>query len=67
MHEKKDPYAGLSLPDRLELLAFEAELAGFPRSLIQGLWQAIAQVLPQREPYAPLVAGSEFPSSPPRA
>lgn len=36
-----DPYAGLSFRDRLELLAFEAELACFPRSLIQALWQAI--------------------------
>lgn len=30
-----DPYARLSLRDRLELLAFEGRLAGFPKSLIQ--------------------------------
>jgi hypothetical protein len=32
-----DPYADLALRDRLELLAFEDELAGFPRSLIRAL------------------------------
>lgn len=32
-----DPYARLSLHDRLELLAFEARLAGFPESLIQAV------------------------------
>ncbi len=39
-----NPYAKLSLRDRLELLAFEAELAGFPRSLIQVLGEAIADI-----------------------
>ena len=29
-----DPYACWSLSDRLQMLAFEAELAHFPRSLI---------------------------------
>ena len=36
-----DPYAGWSLSDRLQLLAFEAELAHLPRSLIAALWEAI--------------------------
>ena len=36
-----DPYAGCSLSDRLQLLAFEAELAKFPRGLIAALWEAI--------------------------
>ena len=35
MQPPLDPYARLSLHDRLELLAFEARLAGFPESLIQ--------------------------------
>jgi hypothetical protein len=39
-----DPYVHLSFRDRLELLAFEARLAGFPESLIQALWQAIPGV-----------------------
>ena len=37
----EDPYAGWSLSDRLQLLAFEAELAHLPRSLIAALWEAI--------------------------
>lgn len=36
-----DLYTRLSLRDRLELLAFEAELASFPRSLILALWEGI--------------------------
>ena len=35
-----DPCASLSLRDRLELLAFEDRLAGFPESLIQAAWEA---------------------------
>lgn len=35
-----DPYACWSLSDRLQMLAFEAELAHFPRSLIAAIWQA---------------------------
>ena len=34
-------YAALSVRDRLELLAFEARLAGFPESLIQAAWEAV--------------------------
>ena len=34
-------YASLSVRDRLELLAFEARLAGFPESLIQAAWEAV--------------------------
>lgn len=33
-----EPYIKLSLADRLQLLAFEAELAHLPRSLITALW-----------------------------
>jgi hypothetical protein len=36
-----DPYAAWSLSDRLQLLAFEAELAHLPRPLIVALWEAI--------------------------
>jgi hypothetical protein len=36
-----EPYARLSLRDRLELLAFEARLAGLPESLIQAVWEVI--------------------------
>jgi hypothetical protein len=39
-----DPYAGWSLSDRLQLLAFEAELAKLPRGLIAALWDAIDRV-----------------------
>lgn len=37
---KPDPYAGWSLGDRLQMLAFEAELARLPRSLIGAIWEA---------------------------
>ena len=37
----EDPYVGWSLSDRLQLLAFEAELARLPRGLITALWEAI--------------------------
>jgi hypothetical protein len=33
-----DPYAGLSLSNRLEHLAFEADLAHLPSSLIAAAW-----------------------------
>ena len=36
-----DPYAQWSLFDRLQMLAFEAELAHLPRSLISGIWEAL--------------------------
>ena len=36
-----DPYAKLSLGDRLELLAFYARLAGMPQPLLEALWEAI--------------------------
>jgi hypothetical protein len=34
-----DPYAHLSLPVRLQLLVFEAELPHVPRSLIAAIWE----------------------------
>jgi hypothetical protein len=37
----EDPYAGWPLSDRLQMLAFEAELAHLPRCLIAALWEAI--------------------------
>jgi hypothetical protein len=36
-----DPYSRWSISDRLQMLAFEAELARLPRSLILALWEAI--------------------------
>ena len=39
--DAEDPYARLSLRSRLELLAFEAELERFPRSLITAVWEAV--------------------------
>jgi hypothetical protein len=41
MPRLEDPYVGWSLSDRLQLLAFEAELAHLPRGLIVALWEAI--------------------------
>src|ERR671910_2141241 len=35
-----DPYRHLALSVRLQLLAFEAELAHLPRSLISAVWDA---------------------------
>ena len=39
-----DPHVRLSLRSRLEMLAFGAELAGFPRSLIDAVWEAVDRV-----------------------
>ena len=36
-----DPYVSWSLSDRLEMLAFEAELAHLPRSLVAAIWTAL--------------------------
>ena len=38
-----DPYATWSLADRLQMLAFEAELAHLPRSLIGAIWKCLDQ------------------------
>jgi len=38
---KADPYTGWSLYDRLQMLAFEAELANLPRSLIVAIWEVL--------------------------
>jgi hypothetical protein len=43
-----DPYSHLSLPDRLQLLAFEAELAHLPRSLVAAIWIALDSLGPAR-------------------
>ena len=40
MHDP-DPYANWPLSDRLQMLAFEAELAHLPRSLIAAIWTAL--------------------------
>ena len=37
---KPDPYVNWSLLDLLQRLAFEAELAHLPRSLIAAVWEA---------------------------
>ena len=39
-----DPYSHLALSLRLQLLAFEAELAHLPRSLISAVWEAFDTV-----------------------
>ena len=36
-----NPYTGWSLWDRLQMLAFEAELAHLPRSHISAIWAAL--------------------------
>lgn len=41
--DELDPYASWSLSDRLQMLAFEAELAHLPRSLIIRLAQLAAE------------------------
>ena len=41
MMAERDPYAGWSLSDRLQMLAFEAELAHLPRSLLAAIWEAL--------------------------
>jgi hypothetical protein len=41
-----DPYAKLSLGDRLEFLAFDARLAGVPPALLEALWEAIESLCP---------------------
>ena len=37
----RDPYLTWSLSDRLQMLAFEAELAYLPRSLTSAIWEAL--------------------------
>jgi hypothetical protein len=44
---ESDPYADWSLSDRLQMLAFEAELAHLPHSLICAIWEALDR--PQAE------------------
>jgi hypothetical protein len=39
-----EDYRGWSLRDRLELLAFDARLAGVPSALLEGLWEAIERL-----------------------
>ena len=39
--DEPDPYAGWSLSDRLQMLAFVAELAHLPRSLVTAIWTAL--------------------------
>jgi len=39
-----DPYAGWSLSDRFQMLAFEARLAHLPRSLIAAIWTAFESI-----------------------
>lgn len=44
MMSSSDPYARFSLADRLQMLAFEAELAHLPRSPIAAIWTALESV-----------------------
>ena len=41
MLELEDPLSGLAALSRLQMVAFEAELAHQPRSLVAGLWEAV--------------------------
>jgi len=41
MPKPYDPYQSWPLTDRLQMLAFEAELGLLPRSLIAMLWEAM--------------------------
>jgi hypothetical protein len=52
-----DPYAGWSLSDRLQMLAFEAELAHLPRSLIAALWDAVDEPITPSEDLHDRLAG----------
>jgi hypothetical protein len=45
-----DPYANWSLSDRLQMLAFEAELPHLPRSLIPAIWVAFDTFRPMWKP-----------------
>ena len=40
----EEAYCGWTLRDRLELLAFDARLAGVPQMLLAALWEAIDQL-----------------------
>jgi hypothetical protein len=37
----EEAYCGWTLHDRLELLAFDAQLAGVPQALLEAFWEAI--------------------------
>ena len=39
--DQGEDYRGWALPQRLELLAFDARLAGVPQALLQALWGVI--------------------------
>jgi hypothetical protein len=41
MPEPYDPYQSWPLVERLQMLAFEAELGRLPRSLIATIWEAM--------------------------
>lgn len=45
---ESDPYASWPLSDRLQMLAFEAELGHLPRSLISAIWET--RISPQMPP-----------------
>jgi hypothetical protein len=48
--QPEEDYRGWSLRDRLELLAFDARLAGVPPALLEALWEAIDRISGQSEP-----------------
>ena len=49
---ERDPYNHWSLSGRLQMLAFEAELAHLPRSLIAAVWDAVDQLFTEGPPSA---------------
>jgi hypothetical protein len=55
--EPNEDYRGWPLRDRLELLAFDARLAGVPAALIAALWEAIDEVSRAARPGGQKCAG----------
>ena len=47
MRNLEEDYRGWPLSQRLEVLAFDARLAGVPAALLEALWEAIDQLLGQ--------------------
>ena len=51
MRNLEEDYRGWPLLQRLELLAFDARLAGVPQGLLEALWEAIDGLSGQSEPW----------------
>ena len=54
-----DPFASWSLSDRLQMIAFEAELAHLPRSLIAAIWEALEPTKQHAVIVAPIIPRSQ--------